>query len=142
MDSRVTSIVALGRVESGQSLQRLGPDSGSASGRTAVTKCDEGVAPTGRGASQIATPGSTGVAELTHDLVRGQLTEYLDDELGENDRRRVDGHLAICPPCSAYLHTLRTTVRELGKLPAPMAPTDAKRRIIEQARRESAANTQ
>jgi anti-sigma factor RsiW len=108
-----------------------------------VTKADEGVAPTLRGTAQIVTPGSSGsvgVAELTHELVRGQLSDYLDGSLGESDRRRVDGHLASCAACTAYLHTLRATVHALGKLPAPKAPTGAGRRIVEQARRESDAN--
>jgi len=71
MERRVTQIVAPGRVDSGQSSQRLGPDSGSASGRTAVTKADEGVAPSYRGATHIGNPASSaavGVAELTHEL--------------------------------------------------------------------------
>src|SRR5690242_15231772 len=122
MESRVTPIIAPGRTESGRGPQRLGPDSGSASGRTAVTKADEGVAPTYRVAAQVDTtgsPGGVGVADLTHEDVRQQLSEYLDNALGETERRRIDGHLAACRPCTAYLNTLRTTVRALGKLPAP-----------------------
>jgi len=108
-----------------------------------VTKADEGVAPEFRGATQIVNPVSSaavGVAELTHELVRGQLSEYLDNSLAESDRRRVEGHLQSCPPCTAYLNTLRATVRALGKLPAPRAPSGARSRIVEQARRESDAN--
>jgi anti-sigma factor RsiW len=106
-----------------------------------VTKADEGVAPTVRGATQIVTSnngsGKVGIAEVTHELVRGQLSEYLDDSLTESDRRRVEGHLAACPPCTAYLNTLRATVRALGVLPAPKAPSGIRARIVEQARRES-----
>ena len=79
-----------------------------------MTKADEGVAPTPRGAAHLGTPtsaSSVGVAELTHEMVRDQLSEYLDDALGEAARRRIDGHLAGCPPCAAYLDTLRVTVR-------------------------------
>ena len=105
-----------------------------------MTKADEGVAPTVRGATQIVTPnnsGSVGIAELTHELVRGQLSAYLDDSLSESDRRRIDGHLAACEPCTAYLNTLRATVRALDLLPAPKAPSGIRARIVEQARRES-----
>ena len=106
-----------------------------------MTKADEGVAPTPRGTAHLGTPASTsagiGVAELTHELVREQLSEYLDDTIGESARRRIDGHLAACAPCTAYLNTLRATVRALGKLPAPKAPAGARRRILEQVRRES-----
>jgi hypothetical protein len=143
MESRVTSFIAAGRAESGRGSRHLGTDSGSASGRTAVTKADEGVAPSTRGAAHIGTPASTGasvgVAELTHELVRGQLSEYLDDTLGEAARHRVDGHLAGCPPCAAFLDTLRVTVRALGQLPAPKAPAGARARIVDQARREHGA---
>jgi hypothetical protein len=145
MERRVTPIDAPGRAESGRGSQRLGPDSGSASGRTAVTKADEGVAPIIRGAAQIVTPnngsgsngsGGVGIAEVIHELVRGQLSDYLDDALAESDRRRVEGHLAACPPCTAYLNTLRATVRALGVLPAPKAPSGIRARIIEQARHQ------
>ncbi len=100
-----------------------------------MTKADEGVTPSSRGAAHAASAG-TGVAELTHDLVRGQLSDYLDDTIGEAARRRVDGHLASCQDCTAYLNTLRATVRTLGQLPAPRAPSGARARILEQARRE------
>jgi hypothetical protein len=140
MESRVTSIIAAGRAESGRGSQRLGPDSGSASGRTAVTKADEGVAPTARGPAHRGTPTSTsasvGVAELTHELVREQLSDYLDDALGEVSRRRIDGHLAGCPSCAVYLETLRVTVRGVQQLPAAKAPRGVTARIVEQARRE------
>ena len=144
MERRVTSNVAPGRTESGQGSQRLGPDSGGAFGRTTVTKADEGVAPHVRCATHAATPGSSGsvaVAELTHDLVRGQLSEYLDGTLGESDRRRLDGHLAGCPLCTAYANTLRATVDGLSKLPPQKAPARALRKAIEQARRELPSNS-
>lgn len=101
-----------------------------------MTRADEGVAPVSRGATQTATQGSTGVADITHDLVRGQLSEYLDDTLGEAVRHRIDRHLASCAACAAQLETLRTTVRALGQLPAPKAPAGARARILEQARSE------
>jgi hypothetical protein len=146
MESRVTSNIAAGRAENGRGLQRLGPDMGSASGRTAVTKADEGVAPSARGAAHIGTPASTsasvGVAELTHELVREQLSDYLDDALGESTRHRIDRHLAGCPPCAVYLDTLRVTVRGLHQLPASKAPRGAAARIVEQARREQAQRDQ
>ena len=82
-----------------------------------MTKADEGVAPTRvapRISARLNHERRLGVAELTHELVREQLSEYLDDTLGEAARRRIDGHLAACPPCAAYLDTLRVTVRGAG----------------------------
>jgi anti-sigma factor RsiW len=105
-----------------------------------VTKADEGVAPAARSTAQLgnstSTSASIGVAELTHELVREQLSDYLDDALGESTRRRIDGHLAQCPPCAAYLETLRVTVRGVQKLPPAKAPRSVAVRIVEQARRE------
>ena len=90
-----------------------------------MTKADEGVAPSSRGATHIgnhASSAAVGVAELTHELVRGQLSEYLDGTLGESDRRRLERHLSACPPCTAYLDTFRATVSALGTLTPPKAP--------------------
>ena len=146
MESRVTSFIAAGRAESGRGSQRLAPDTGSASGRTAVTKADEGVGPTPSGGTHLGTQtspsGSTGVAELTHAQVRDQLSEYLDGGLGESARRRIDGHLASCQPCAAYLGTFRATVRGVQQLPATKAPRGVAARIVEQARREQAERDQ
>jgi len=143
MERRVTPNIAPGRADSGPGTEGLGPHSGNASGRIAVTQADEGVAPAARSATHIGTPASTGasvgVAELTHDLVRGQFSDYLSGALGEVARRRVDGHLAVCPPCAAFLDTLRVTVRALGQLPASKAPTGARARILEQARQDHGA---
>jgi len=144
MERRVTPNIATEQVECGRGSERLGSHLGNASGRIAVTKADEGVAPAARGATHIgslaSTGASVGVAELTHDLVRGQLTDYLGDNLGEVARRRVESHLAVCPPCVAFLDTMRVTVRALGQLPAPKAPAGARSRIVEQARREHDAS--
>ncbi|MCC7367791.1 MAG: zf-HC2 domain-containing protein [Chloroflexi bacterium] len=103
-----------------------------------MTRADEGVAPVSRGATQPSTQASVGVADLTHDLVRGQLSEYLDDSLSETVRHRIDRHLATCQPCAAYLESFRATVRAVSQLPAPKAPAGARARILEQARREQA----
>lgn len=132
MEGRVTSNVATRRIESWRGPKHLGPDSGSASGRTAVTNADEGVAPPTGSAAQVATSPRVSVAEVTHELVRTQLTDYVDGSLEESDRRRVDGHLAVCQPCTKYLATYRATVHAVQQLPAPKAPAGAKARILEQ----------
>ena len=144
MEGRVTSITAQERVQSGQGTQHLGPDSGSASGRTAVTKADEGVAPGSRVTMQLGTSNSTtasvGVAELTHADVRAQLSDYLDDALGEAARHRIDKHLAACSPCSAFLESLRLTVKASASLPPAKAPERVRASILDLARREHDAS--
>jgi anti-sigma factor RsiW len=47
------------------------------------------------------------------------LMDYLDGELGPEERARFDAHLAECPMCVAYLETYQQAVR-LGK--AVLAP--------------------
>ena len=140
MERCVTSITAQQRVQSGQGTQHLGPDSGSASGRTAETKADEGVAPGSRVTMQFGTSTSTtasvGVAELTHADVRAQLSDYLDDALGEAARHRIDKHLAACSPCRAFLESLRLTVKASASLPPAKAPERVRASILDLARRE------
>jgi mycothiol system anti-sigma-R factor len=34
--------------------------------------------------------------------VRAKVYEFLDEELAPPDRRRVDAHLAACPPCAGH----------------------------------------
>jgi hypothetical protein len=135
MESRVTSDVAAGRSENGRGPEILGPDTGSASGRSTVTRPDKGVAPATGRATPAPTHGSVGVAELTHAEVRDRLSDHVDGTLSETDRRRVDGHLAVCRGCSAYRATFKATVDATEHLPRPMAPTGARARIVDRVRR-------
>ncbi len=57
-----------------------------------------------------------------HDLVRESLSAYLDDELGERDRSRVERHLQSCPACRAELAALRQTADLLHLLPEVPLP--------------------
>ena len=42
------------------------------------------------------------------------MTAYLDGELDDRDRARLETHLADCPHCSEYLAQLRVTIDALG----------------------------
>jgi anti-sigma factor RsiW len=53
------------------------------------------------------------------------VSAYLDDELAPATRRRVEAHLALCPPCRVYVEQVRDTVRALGRLPAHELPEHA-----------------
>jgi anti-sigma factor RsiW len=46
------------------------------------------------------------------------LNGYLDDELAEEQRQRVDAHLAGCRGCSAALDQFRTLIHIAGRLTA------------------------
>ena len=55
------------------------------------------------------------------------LSEYLDGELPARNCRELERHLADCPPCLAYLETLRTTAaacRKYGDLKSLELPRE------------------
>ena len=53
------------------------------------------------------------------------MTAYLDQELDDPDRDRLEAHLAACPHCSEYLAQLRLTVAALGHVEADDLPAEA-----------------
>jgi predicted anti-sigma-YlaC factor YlaD len=58
--------------------------------------------------------GPIGVADVTHETVRDQLSDYVDASLPQADRARVDEHLRSCRSCRAVERTLRATVRAVS----------------------------
>lgn len=46
------------------------------------------------------------------------LTDYLDGEVTDDQRRRVDQHLATCEACRTALDQFKTTIRVAGRLTA------------------------
>jgi len=64
--------------------------------------------------------------ELVCQEVVELLTEYLGGTLPARDRDRFDQHLATCPPCTAYMAQVKTTLALAAELGAPTAPTDEK----------------
>jgi anti-sigma factor RsiW len=73
---------------------------------------------------------SVEIAELTHEEIRGQLSDYLDDNLDAAQAARVSAHLRQCPSCRAYEATLRATRDLLGALPTKPAPDQLRRRLL------------
>ena len=51
-------------------------------------------------------------------LIEEYLADYLDATLSPVQAAELDHHLALCPPCVAYLNTYRKT-RELVQKEAP-----------------------
>src|SRR6266498_1736364 len=74
---------------------------------------------------------AVGVAEVSHALVRDQLSDYLDNALPQTGRARVDEHLAQCEACRAVEATLRATSKSMAALPQEKAPPSAKLRLLE-----------
>jgi anti-sigma factor RsiW len=58
--------------------------------------------------------------ELVCQQVVELVTDYLEDALPAEDRRRFERHLAGCPHCTEYLAQMRETIRLAGRV----APED------------------
>jgi anti-sigma factor RsiW len=58
------------------------------------------------------------MTDLDCDELVELVTEYLDGALDPAAERRVTDHLALCDGCTTYVAQFRTTVDELGHLPA------------------------
>ena len=64
-----------------------------------------------------------------------QLSEYLDDELQADLCGNLEEHLDDCPPCQAFLRSLRRTVEWVRDDDAPKLPDEVRRSIREAYRR-------
>jgi len=51
-----------------------------------------------------------------HRWTGNRLSDYLEDELSELERLRLERHTGLCPQCRRVLATLQRTVRELAGL--------------------------
>ena len=52
------------------------------------------------------------------------VTAYLGGTLPAHDRARFDAHLATCPPCTAYLAQVKTTLELAAEVGSAGAPPD------------------
>ena len=69
-------------------------------------------------------------AELTcRELVR-LVTDYLEGELPETDRRRFDAHLTKCEGCTTYLAQVRDTIRITGTLTEESLAPEARDELL------------
>ncbi len=68
-----------------------------------------------------------------HRWTHAHLSEYLDQELADEERARVEEHVGLCPQCRRVLATLRRTVERLRDLHAQPDPEMAEG-IIERLR--------
>jgi anti-sigma factor RsiW len=63
---------------------------------------------------------------LTCHEVIDLLSNYLEDALPPDERRRVDEHLALCDGCETYLEQIRETIRLSGGLTEEQVPEEEK----------------
>jgi predicted anti-sigma-YlaC factor YlaD len=59
------------------------------------------------------------------------ITDYLEDGLPPEDRRRVEDHLRICEGCTNYLEQMRETIRLTGMLSEQQIPEDQKEQLLQ-----------
>ena len=55
--------------------------------------------------------------KFRHGKLRELLSSYIDDEVSDSERRRVERHLPTCEECRQELESLRVTVTTLRQLP-------------------------
>ena len=70
--------------------------------------------------------------------VRSLSSDYIDEDLDEARTSRLRAHLEMCGPCTAFVNTLRATVRLLRLTPRRDAPDDLRQRVrdrLDQERR-------
>ena len=51
-----------------------------------------------------------------HRFTGAHASDYLDEELGPAERRRVERHTSVCPKCRQALEALRRTLTALREL--------------------------
>ena len=59
-----------------------------------------------------------------------KLSEYVDGELAEEIRSRIDGHMEDCVPCVAFLESLRRTVGWIQSEPTPPLAQDVREEVV------------
>jgi anti-sigma factor RsiW len=67
---------------------------------------------------------------MTCDEVVELVTAYLDGSLDPTTERRFMEHLARCAGCDRHLNQIRTTIAELGHLPARSLGADARDQLL------------
>jgi len=93
----------------------------------------EGPSSGGVGSSHSQRTGrvvGVGTADLRHDEVHDQLSEYLEGTLDEAQAARVSGHLRDCAVCAADFRTLKDTINILRGLPSHTAPDALRQRLL------------
>ena len=70
-----------------------------------------------------------------HNWTHAHLSDYLDQDLTEAERERVEDHLSMCPQCTRVLRTLKRTLKTLMDLGGEGRPglSDS---VIDRLRRE------
>jgi len=68
-----------------------------------------------------------------------RLSEYLDGDLDPDVCSHLEAHMDDCPPCQAFLESLRRTVELTRDLPLPELPEELSRELVEAYRKMRAS---
>jgi hypothetical protein len=71
---------------------------------------------------------------MNHEALRERLSAYLEADLEESERARIEEHLEGCPDCRREYRELRHTVDLLRGLPVPDPPPELADRVIARLR--------
>jgi anti-sigma factor RsiW len=69
------------------------------------------------------------------------VTDYLENELDHDTRRRFETHVAGCPGCARYLDQIRETQRALGRVRLEPISTPARDQLMAAFRAWRSAGT-
>ncbi len=69
-------------------------------------------------------------ASMTCRTVVDLVTDYLEGGMGPGARLRLERHVAVCPPCRAFLMQMRETLRVSGKLSEESLSPDARESVL------------
>lgn len=58
------------------------------------------------------------------------VTDYLEGALADDERARLEAHLAQCDGCTAYLDQMRTSIRLTGRLIEDQIPPEARDALL------------
>jgi anti-sigma factor RsiW len=72
----------------------------------------------------------TALTEMNCRTLVELVTDYLEGALPDDERARVEAHLAGCNGCTTYLEQMRTTIRLTGMLAEEQIPADAREALL------------
>ncbi len=68
--------------------------------------------------------------------IRDMSSDFIDRDMDEKSQLSMTRHLDKCPPCNAFVRTLRRTVDMLRGSPDRKAPSDFRQRLRAKLRNE------
>jgi anti-sigma factor (TIGR02949 family) len=77
---------------------------------------------------------------LTCKQFLSELSEYLDETIGVDERKKLEDHISACPNCWVIADTTRRTIK-VYKCSQPVEiPTDVRSRLMKALEQKMAAN--